>query len=109
MTSRYDTPTSLGGLSAQRQRRFSEGMERTPLAPWSSRLGRFGDGLACSSRMASVKRIGSFADGIAQRPDGRSACRVGRFSDGLQRGSRDGKTEPRVDSQRSTGEERIAA
>jgi hypothetical protein len=109
MTSYHDAPTSLDGPSARRHRRFSEGIERTQLAPPWSRLGRYSDGLGRSPRRAFEKRIGSFADGIAQRPDGRSARRVGSFSDGLQRGGRDGKTEPRVDSQRSTAEERIAA
>jgi hypothetical protein len=109
MTIRHDAPTSLDGLSAGRQRRFSEGMEHTPLAPSRSRLGHFSDGLARSPRMASVKRIGTFADGIAHRPDNRSARRIGRFSDGLERGRRDGKTEPRVDSQLSSTAGRIAA
>jgi hypothetical protein len=109
MTARHDAPTSLDGPSARRQRRFSEGMERSPLAPSWSRLGRFSDGLARSPGMASVKRIGSFADGIAHMPDNRSARCIGSFSDGLKRGGRDGTTEPRVDSQRSTAAERIAA
>jgi hypothetical protein len=109
MTSHHDTPTTSDGPFASRPRRFSEGIERMPLAPSSSRVGRFSDGLARSPRSASAKRIGSFADGLVQRPYDRSARRVGSFSDGFQRGGRHRETTPGVDSPRSTEEGRLAA
>jgi hypothetical protein len=109
MTSHHDATTSPDGPSALPPRRFSEGVERMPLASSSSRLGRFSDGLGRSPRRVSAKRIGSFADGIAHRADYRSAHRVGSFSDGLERAGTDPETEPRADAQRSTGEGRMAA
>jgi hypothetical protein len=109
MTSHHDTPTTSDGPFASRPRRFSEGIERMPLAPSSSRVGRFSDGLARSPRSASAKRIGSFADGLAQRPYDGSTRRVGSFSDGFERGSRGRETAPRVNSPRSPEEGRIAA
>jgi hypothetical protein len=109
MTSRHDTPTTPDGPFASRPRRFSEGVERMPLAPSSYRVGRFSDGLARSPRSASAKRIGSFADGLVQRPYDRSARRVGSFSDGYERGGRGGETAPRDDSPRNTEEGRLAA
>lgn len=90
-------------------RRFSEGMERMPLAPSSWRVGRFSDGLASLPLSASAKRIGSFADGLVLRPDASSTRRVGSFGDGLEREGGDSPTVSRVDSQRSTVENRIAA
>jgi hypothetical protein len=109
MTSHYDTPTTPDRPFASRPRRFSEGMERMPLAPSSFRVGRFSDGLARSPRSASARRIGSFADGLARRPYDRSARRVGSFSDGYERCGRGRETAPRVDSDRSTEEGRLAA
>ena len=109
MTSHHDTPTSPDRPSALPPRRFSEGLERMPLASSSSRLGRFSDGLGRSPRRVSAKRIGSFADGIAHRADDCSARRVGSFSDGLERAGSDPEREPPADTQRSTEERRIAA
>ena len=57
-----------------RARRFSEGIERMPLAPSSSRVGCFGDG-AEGPRSESAKRTGSFADGLAHQPNAASAAR----------------------------------
>jgi hypothetical protein len=65
---------------AARAPRFSEGIERTPLAPSSSRVGCFGDG-AGGPRSDSAKRTGSFADGLAHQPRAASATRIGSFSD----------------------------
>ena len=109
MTSHHNAPTIPDGFFARPQRRFSEGMERMPPSPSSSRVGRFSDGLARSPRSASTKRIGSFADGLVQRPYDRSARRVGSFSDGSERAGRDRQTAQRIDSPRSTEEGRIAA
>jgi hypothetical protein len=109
MTSHHDTPTTPDGPFASRPRRFSEGVERIPLAPSSYRVGRFSDGLARSPRSASAKRIGSFADGLVQRPYDRSARRVGSFSDGYERGGRGRETAPRVGSPPNTEEGRFAA
>jgi hypothetical protein len=109
MSTHRDAPTIPEGPSASTPRRFSEGIERMPPAPSSARVGRFSDGFARSPRSASAQRIGSFADRLADRPDARSARRVGSFSDGLERPRGDRGTAPRADSQRSTGEGRIAA
>ncbi|MGH2824894.1 MAG: hypothetical protein ACRDLY_18110 [Thermoleophilaceae bacterium] len=109
LTFHHDARISPDGPSVPPPRRFSEGIERMPLAPSSCRVGRYSDGLARSPRTASATRIGSFADGLAQRPDASMARRVGSFSDGLERGGGDRGTVPRVDSQRSTVEGRIAA
>jgi hypothetical protein len=109
MTSHHDTPTTPDGPFASRPRRFSEGVERMPLAPSSYRVGRFSDGLERSPRSASANPIGSFADGLARRAYDRSARRVGSFSDGYERGGRDRETAPRVGSPRNTEEGRLAA
>jgi hypothetical protein len=109
MTSHHNAPTIPHGPFARPQRRFSEGMERMPPSPSSSRVGRFSDGLARSPRSASTSRIGSFADGLTQRPYDRAARRVGSFSDGSERAGRDRQTAQRIDSPRSTEEGRIAA
>jgi hypothetical protein len=109
MTSHHDASTTLEGPFAPPQRRFSEGVERMPPSPSSSRVGHFSDGLARSPRSASARRIGSFADGLVQRPYDAVARRVGSFSDGSERAGRDRQTPQRVDSPRSTEEGRIAA
>jgi hypothetical protein len=109
MTSHNDGPSSPDGPSTSPPRRFSEGMERKPLAPSSSRVGRFSDGLARSPRSGLEERIGSFADGIAHRPNARSARRIGSFSDGLARAGPHSRTVPCLDSPRSSVEGRIAA
>jgi hypothetical protein len=83
-------------------------MEHMPLAPSSSRVGSFSDGIARSPQSASARRIGSFADGLALRPNTPTARRVGSFGDGFARGGGD-RAVPRVDSQRSSVEGRIAA
>ena len=49
-------------------RRFSEGMERSPLTPSTLRVGRFSDGTAPSLAL-SADVLGSFADGLVDRPD----------------------------------------
>jgi hypothetical protein len=87
---------------AARARRFSEGLERMPLAPSSSRVGCFGNG-AERPRSDSAKRTGSFADGLAHQPSAASATRIGNFSDGLARFDRD-----KADERRHV-ESRIAA
>lgn len=109
MTFHHDALTTRDGPFASRPRRFSEGMERMPLAPSSSRVGRFSDGLARSPLSASARRIGSFADGLAQLPYDRSTRRVGSFGDRFERGGRDHETTPSLDSPRATEEGRIAA
>ena len=48
-------------------RRFSEGMERSPLTPSTLRVGRFSDGTAPSLAL-SADVLGSFADGLVDRP-----------------------------------------
>jgi hypothetical protein len=65
----------------QRPRRFSEGLERTPLDPSSWRVGRFSDGLGRSPAPVSTARSGSFADGLARAPRSLAARRVGGFAD----------------------------
>jgi hypothetical protein len=62
-------------------RRFSEGMERSPLAPSTLRVGRFSDGTA-PSLVLSADVLGSFADGLVDRPDPSKPLRVGSFGDG---------------------------
>lgn len=109
MSSHHDIPTISKGLSVSPPRRFSEGMERTSLAPSTSRVGRFSDGLAHSPRSTSATRIGSFADGLTHRPAARSARRVGSFSDGLARYGGDCVDVPRIDSQRRAVKRQIAA
>jgi hypothetical protein len=61
--------------------RFSEGMERIPLAASELRIGRFSDGAAQPVAM-SPDQLGSFADGHVQRPDVTAARCVGGFGDG---------------------------
>ena len=80
MTLHSQAPTHPPVPVAARAPRFSEGIERTPLAPSSSRVGCFGDG-AGGPRTDSAKRTGSFADGLAHRPRAASAMRIGSFSD----------------------------
>jgi hypothetical protein len=109
MTSQDDIPTMANGSSDPPPRRFSEGMERMPLARSSSRVGRFSDAIARSPRSASTKRTGSFADGLARRPNARSARRAGSFGDGLARAGAHRATVQRVDSPRSSVEDRRAA
>jgi hypothetical protein len=109
MTFQHNTPIVPDRPSARPGRRFSEGIERMPLAPSSWRVGSYSDGLARSPRTASARRIGSFADGLMQRPDAAVARRVGSFSDGLERGAGHRGSVQRVDSQRSGVDERIAA
>jgi hypothetical protein len=109
MTPQDDTPTSPSWPSNPPPRRFSEGMERMPLARSSSRVGRFSDGIARSLQSASAKRIGSFADGLARRSNAHSAHRVGSFGDGLARVGVYRATLRRVDSPRSSVEDRRAA
>ena len=92
MTSQDDAPTIPNWPSDPPPRRFSEGLERMPLA-----------------RSASAKRIGSFVDGLARRPNDRSARRVGSFGDGLARAGVYRATVRRVDSPRSSVEDRRAA
>jgi hypothetical protein len=104
-----DTPTSPNWPLDPPPRRFSEGMERMPLARSSSRVGRFSDGIARSLRSASAKRMGSFADGLARRPNARSARRVGSFGDGLARVGVYRATVRQVDSPRRSVEDRRAA
>jgi hypothetical protein len=108
MTSHHDAPTTPEPF-APPQRRFSEGMERMPPSPSSSRVGHFSDGLARSPRSASARRIGSFADGLARRPYDRATRRVGSFSDGSDQAGGDRQTAQRIGSPRSTEEGRIAA
>ena len=62
-------------------RRFSEGMERSPLTPSALRIGRFSDGIAASLD-SSADGLGSFADGLVARPDPSASGRVGSFGDG---------------------------
>jgi hypothetical protein len=62
-------------------RRFSEGMEQSPLAPSTLRVGRFSDGTA-PSLVLSADVLGSFADGLVDRPDPSKPLRVGSFGDG---------------------------
>ena len=64
-------------------RRFSEGMERIPLAPSMLRVGRFSDGAAPSLAFSAVG-LGSFADGLVDRPDPSEPRRVGSFGDGYE-------------------------
>jgi hypothetical protein len=59
-------------------RRFSEGMERVPVAPETLRVGRYSDGLAPTLNL-TVANIGSYADGRVERP---AEHRVGSFGDG---------------------------
>jgi hypothetical protein len=68
-------------IAARPARRFSEGMERTPLAPSTIRVGRFSDGTAQSLDL-SADGLGSFADGLVDRPDPSEPRRVGSFGDG---------------------------
>ena len=85
----------MGRRPWKRERAGSaEGIERTPLAPSSSRVGCFGDG-AEGPRSESAKRTGSFADGLAHQPNAASAARIGNFSDGLARFDRDEADERR--------------
>jgi hypothetical protein len=58
-------------------RRFSEGMERVPVAPDTLRVGRYSDGLAPTLNLTAAN-IGSYADGLAERP---AVLRVGSFGD----------------------------
>jgi hypothetical protein len=109
MTSQDDAPTIPNWPSDPPPRRFSEGMERMPLARSSSRVGRFSDAITRSPRSASAKRIGSFADGLARRPNDRSARRAGSFGDGLARAGVYRATVRRVDSPPSSVEDRRAA
>jgi hypothetical protein len=62
-------------------RRFSEGMERSPLTPSTLRVGRFSDGTAPSLAL-SAEGLGSFADGLVDRPAPSEPRRVGSFGDG---------------------------
>jgi hypothetical protein len=62
-------------------RRFSEGMERSPLEPSTLRVGRFSDGTA-PSPVLSADMVGSFADGLVDRSDPSKPRRVGSFGDG---------------------------
>jgi hypothetical protein len=109
MTSHHDRPVVADRPYARPPRRFSEGLERMPLAPYSWRVGRYSDGVAHSRRTSSAPRTGSFADGLVRRPEAAMARRVGSFSDGLERGRAERVDVPRTDAQRSNVERRIAA
>ena len=109
MTSHHDRPVVADRPYARPPRRFSEGIERMPLAPSSWRVGRYSDGVARSRRTSSARRIGSFADGLVQQAEAAMARRVGSFSDGLERGREERANVPRFDAQRSNVERRIAA
>ena len=80
MTLHSQAPTHPPVRVAARAPRFSEGIERTPLAPSCSRVGCFGDG-AGGPRTDSAKRAGSVADGLAHQPSAASVTRIGSFSD----------------------------
>ena len=58
-------------------RRFSEGMERVPVAPEVLRVGRYSDGLAPTLNLTAAN-TGSYADGLAERP---AVLRVGSYGD----------------------------
>jgi hypothetical protein len=109
MTSHNDAPVVPDRPCARPPRRFSEGIERRPLAPSSWRVGRYSDGVARSRPTGSARRIGSFADGRVQLPDAAMARRVGSFGDGFERGREERGNVPRFDAQRSNAERRIAA
>jgi hypothetical protein len=69
--------SSHGEIVARQPRRFSEGMERVPVAPETLRVGRYSDGLAPTLNL-SAANIGSYADGLVERP---AVLRVGSFGD----------------------------
>jgi hypothetical protein len=102
MTPHSQARTHAPAPVAARARRFSEGIERMPLAPSSSRMGCFGDG-ADRPRGDLARRIGSFADGLAHQPSAASTTRIGKFSDGLAR------FDPDEADERRHVESRIAA
>jgi hypothetical protein len=106
MTAQNDVTVTPDGPQA---RRFSEGIERTPLAPLSSRVGGFGDGIERAPTSASATRVGSFADGLAQTPNVRSARRVGSFGDGFEQAGGSRATVRHIESRRGEAESRIAA
>ena len=58
-------------------RRFSEGMERVPVAPETLRVGRFSNGQAPTLNLTAAS-IGSYADGLVERP---AVLSVGSFGD----------------------------
>lgn len=68
-------------IAVRPARRFSEGMERSPLAPSTLCIGRFSDGTAPSLAL-SADGLGSFGDGLVDRPDPSEPRRVGSFGDG---------------------------
>jgi hypothetical protein len=109
MTSHQEVPTTSYVPSTPLRRRFSEGIERRPLARSVRRMGRFSDGLTRSLRGAALRRVGSFGDGIAHRPEARSTRRLGSFSDGLATTGAVSGTVQRMESPRSSAEGRIAA
>ena len=69
--------SSKDEIVARHPRRFSEGMERVPVAPETLRVGRFSDGLAPTLNLSAAD-IGSFADGLVERP---AVIGVGSFGD----------------------------
>src|SRR5512133_3021195 len=75
------TTSTREEIPVRAARRFSEGMERSPLTPSTLRVGRFSDGTAPSLAL-SADVLGSFADGLVDRPDPSKPLRVGSFGDG---------------------------
>jgi len=71
---------SENDLAARQPRRYSEGMERVPVALSVRRVGRYSDGLAPALTL-TADVVGSYADGLVARPDPSDTIRVGSYGD----------------------------